>query len=69
MSGSTSFDYKLFANLANDNVVFVTRLKDNAVHTHMAKVAVRMTLMESGAITRFGLQRKMLLPQGVLNTA
>ena len=23
-------DYKLFANLTNDNVVFVTRLKDNA---------------------------------------
>lgn len=30
-------DYKLFANLTNDNVVFVTRLKDNAVHTNMAK--------------------------------
>ena len=37
MLGSTYFDYKLFANLANDNVVFVTRLKDNAVHTHMAR--------------------------------
>ena len=30
-------DYKLFANLTNDNVVFVMRLKDNAVHTNMAK--------------------------------
>lgn len=30
-------DYKLFANLTNDNVVFVTRLKDNAVHTNTAK--------------------------------
>lgn len=30
-------DYKLFANLTNDNVIFVTRLKDNAVHTNMAK--------------------------------
>lgn len=39
MSCSTSFDYKLFANLTNDNVVFVTRLKDNAVHTNMGKGA------------------------------
>ena len=30
-------DYKLFANLTNDHVVFVTRLKDNVVHTNMAK--------------------------------
>lgn len=55
-------DYELFANLANDNVIFVTRLKDNAVPTNMAKGFRAVDADGKWGITRFSSQQKMLLP-------